>query len=252
VFPAAFWARRADTTASLPVLIGFFAAIGFAYVAAEVAAIQQLGLLLGHPVYAVAAVLTTFLTCSGVGSAWSDRLDPKRGWQVCGVLLVLLVLGAGFLLVLVHWLQPAPGVLRVLVALACLAPPAFLMGLPFPLGLRSLAPSSGEVAWAWAANGFASVVAAPLSALVALEAGSRVLLAAAAVAYGLAAALHTRSFRPPAPVRRGRSAVTAPGMVLPQERTLRLVEGAARVPAHFGSMKQRAPAPPAPPRIGRA
>jgi hypothetical protein len=45
------------------------------------------------------------------------------------------------------------------------------------------------VAWAWAANGFASVVAAPLCALIALEAGSRVVLATAAAAYALAGGL---------------------------------------------------------------
>ncbi len=73
-----------------------------------------------------------------------------------------------------------PGPLRVLAALGLLA---------FPLGLRALAPTGGEVAWAWAANGFASVVAAPLCALVALEAGSRVVLAAAAAAYALAGGL---------------------------------------------------------------
>jgi hypothetical protein len=189
LLPAARWARRADTTVPLPLLIGFFTLLGFGYVAAEIAAIQQLSLLLGHPVYAVAAVLTTFLACSGMGSAWSDRLQAWRGWSACIGLAVLLSVEAAFLLGLVHWLQPAAGPLRALAALVCLGPPAFVMGLPFPLGLRSLAPRGGELAWAWAANGFASVVAAPLSALLALETGSRMLFAAAAASYALAGGL---------------------------------------------------------------
>jgi hypothetical protein len=46
------------------------------------------------------------------------------------------------------------------------------------------------VAWAWAANGFASVVATPAAALIALEAGSQMLFLVAAIAYAGAATLH--------------------------------------------------------------
>jgi hypothetical protein len=188
--PASLWTRRALTAVPLPVLFGFFAAVGFAYVAAEVAAIQQLGLLLGHPVYAVAAALTVFLACSGAGSAWSDRLAPAIGARVCILLAAVLSIGAALFLGAVHALQPTPLLFRAVAALACVGPPALLMGLPFPLALRTFAADHSDVAWAWAANGFASVVAAPLCALIALEAGSRVLFAAAGAAYALAAALN--------------------------------------------------------------
>lgn len=188
--PAAIWARRAATTVPLPALIGFFAALGFGYVAAEVAAIQQLGLLLGHPVYAVAAALTALLACSGTGSAWSDRIAPTLGPRACALLAVLLFLGAALLLGAVHALQAAALPVRAFAALACIATPAFLMGLPFPLGLRSFARGSGDVAWAWAVNGFASVIGAALSALIGLEVGSRVLFLAAGTAYALAGVLH--------------------------------------------------------------
>ena len=64
------------------------------------------------------------------------------------------------------------------------------MGTPFPLGLRRLAGNARErIAWSWAANGFASVVAAPLAAIVALETGSPVLFLLAAAAYGGASVL---------------------------------------------------------------
>jgi hypothetical protein len=79
---------------------------------------------------------------------------------------------------------------RAVIATLVLAPLAFAMGLPFPLGLRSLARHRAEgVAWAWAANGFASVVATPLAALIALEMGSEVLFLFAAAAYAGAAVL---------------------------------------------------------------
>ncbi len=181
---------RTTVTASWPRLVCYFLAIGFAYLAAEVAAIQQLNLLLGHPVYAVAAVLVAFLVFSGLGSAWSDGRPGQYGW-VAGLMLAgMLGCSAALLLGLVHLLVSAPLLVRAVVALIVLAPLAFVMGLPFPLGLRSLGRGNTErVAWAWAANGFASVVATPLAALIALEVGSNLLFLVAATAYAGAALL---------------------------------------------------------------
>jgi hypothetical protein len=75
------------------------------------------------------------------------------------------------------------------------------MGMPFALGLRSLFAPGDSPALAWAANGFASVVAAPFSAIVALEAGTEALLALAATGYAVAALVHHATR---APGRRGR------------------------------------------------
>ncbi|MFQ5704656.1 MAG: hypothetical protein ACE5HT_11610 [Gemmatimonadales bacterium] len=188
--------RRRVRSGRLPRVTVYFAAIGLAFMAAEIAAIQQLSLLLGHPVYAVAAVLTAFLVCAGAGSIWSDRIRLDAGWLSGVALVCLLLLGAGFLLSLVHVLQPAHLALRAAAALLVLAPASFLMGWQFPLGLRRLTGDDPAlVSWAWAANGFASVVAAPLSALIALELGSPALFVAAAGAYGIAALVYRQGGR---------------------------------------------------------
>lgn len=168
-------------------LVLYFGAIGLAYLAAEIAAIQQLGLLLGHPVYAVAVVLSAVLISSGLGSAWSDRWGVARGWAAPLALAGLFIVYAVFLLPLVHQFQSASLPARAMVAFAALAPVAFLMGFPFPLGLRGFQPEPDRLAWAWAANGFSSVIAAPLAALVALDAGSPALFLVAAAGYAVAA-----------------------------------------------------------------
>lgn len=173
-------------------IVTYFSAIGLAYVGAEVAAIQQVGLLLGHPVYAVAAVLAAVLLGSGLGSAWSDRLPAGRARLVATLLGAVLMLYAAVLLNAVHAFQSAPAYVRAAIAVPLLAPLAFAMGMPFPLGLRFLAPDRAGLAWAWAANGFASVVAAPLAALVALELGSPALFAGSALGYAAAAVLARR------------------------------------------------------------
>ncbi len=192
LLPAALRTRRTRGPPLTPVL-AYFSAIGLAYLAVEIAAIQQLALLLGHPVYAVAAALAAFLLWSGVGSIWSDRLTERLRARVAGAIVPILLGYAVALPWLVHLLQPAPLVLRGVSALILLAPIAFLMGMPFPLGIRTLArDDSRRLAWAWAANGFASVIAAPLAALVCLEFGSPAALVVGAVAYGIAASVTAR------------------------------------------------------------
>jgi hypothetical protein len=187
LFGAPLLARRGRPGAGGVRLVGYFLAIGVGYLAAELAAIQQLGLLLGHPVYAVAATLVAFLSCSGAGSTYADRLVGAGRRAALPVLVVGLVVAAVVLLPLVHRVQAAPLVLRAVIAALALAPLACLMGLPFPLGLRAFAGADPtRLAWAWAANGFASVVAAPLAALVALEHGSPALFLLAAGAYAAA------------------------------------------------------------------
>ena len=174
---------------SLRSLIVYFSAIGFGYMAAEIALIQQLTLLLGHPVYAVATALAGILICSGVGSAWSDGVAPPRARIAAMALTGSLGLLAAVLLGLVHLLQATPLVVRGTAAIALLAPVSLAMGMLFPLGLRALAPDgSDRIAWAWGVNGFASVVAVPLAALIAVEAGSPALLLSGAAAYLVAAA----------------------------------------------------------------
>ena len=187
--PAALGAGSVGRRRLAPIL-AYFSAVGLAYLAVEIAAIQQLSLLLGHPVYAVTAVLVAFLVSSGLGSIWSDRIGTGRGR---GLLLGLSVLGlaySGALLGLVHLMQPLPLAARAAFGGLAVAPLAFLMGVPFPMGLRVLAQGGGPcTAWAWAANGFASVVAAPAAALVAVEAGSPVVLLGGGIAYAMAAAV---------------------------------------------------------------
>jgi hypothetical protein len=86
----------------------------------------------------------------------------------------------------------APG--RYIALLLAVALPGFLMGMPFPLGMRHLAQSPPAKSYAWAANGCASVLASILSAQIAISAGFAWILAAAVLSYGVAflAVLRTR------------------------------------------------------------
>jgi hypothetical protein len=169
----------------------YFGAIGAAYLFVEIAVIQKLTLVLGHPVYAASAVLALFLALSGVGSLGSDRLPPAAASRAAGAVAIAAV-AIALVLDLTPSIQPLAFPERLTAALLLLAPLAMLMGMPFPLGLRRHAPDHSALAWAWAVNGFASVIAASLAALIAMQVGTRALLLIGAVLYLGAAAISSR------------------------------------------------------------
>ncbi|MDQ2694458.1 MAG: SAM-dependent methyltransferase [Pseudomonadota bacterium] len=169
---------------------GFFLAIGLAFLFLEIAFIQRFVLFLSHPLYAVAVVLCAFLVFAGLGSGWSVRLERRRrpvAWAVAGIAvlgLLYLALLPGLFDLAIAWPEPV----KVLLAVALVAPLAFFMGMPFPLGLAQTAARAPRlVAWAWAINGCASVVSAVLATLLAVEAGFTAVVAAAVGLYLLAA-----------------------------------------------------------------
>ncbi len=162
----------------------YFGLLGVAYLFVEIPLMQQFILFLGHPAYAMTAVLFAILLFSGVGSLYSHRL-PVR-W-------VLLLLVGGVLLYAPGLRQLFAATLalplggRVLVAMLALAPVGVLMGMPFPQGLRRLetrAPS--YVPWAWGINGALSVVASVLAALLSLSFGFNLVLICGALCYAAA------------------------------------------------------------------
>jgi hypothetical protein len=184
-------------------VVVFFGALGLGFLMLEVVFIQKLTLFLGHPLYAVALVLAALLVFAGLGSGSSARLEQalrRRTRTLLGAelsaievaILSLAALSLSYLLLLPLVLRSAihlPVLLKVTIALALLAPPAFLMGMPFPLGLERAARLRPVwVPWAWGINGSASVVSAALTPILAVHMGFRVVTALAIVLYLVAAA----------------------------------------------------------------
>ncbi len=171
-------------------VIGYFFLLGLAFLFIEIAFIQKFLLFLHHPLYAIAVVLSSFLVFSGLGSAWSGRvLSGGRGRLLSQVITGIVVLGMVYLLLLdplLDYLAWLPDVLRILMSVVLIAPLAFCMGMPFPLGLARLADvAPGLIPWAWAINGCASVISAVLATLLAIHFGFPTVIAAALVLYAL-------------------------------------------------------------------
>ena len=179
----------------------YFLALGLAFLFIEIAFIQKFILFLHHPLYAVAVVLAAFLIFAGLGSAYSKRFSQfnnhNRGIKlaVSGIIIIgllyLLLLGPIFSLLL-DW----PVLIKVFIAIILIAPLAFCMGMPFPLGLSLLGDRSQHlIPWAWGVNGCASVLSAVLASLLAIHYGFTVVVVLALIIYGIGAFIMVASPR---------------------------------------------------------
>lgn len=166
----------------------YFGSIGFAFLFIEIGWIQRLQLFVGHPVYATTLVLAAFLVFAGLGSLWAQRRAAEHAGRLLATAISAIALfGLAYLLLLPDLLARYAGmslVTRGAIVLMLLAPLAFAMGMPFPLGLRGLGTSTPDlVPWAWAINGCASVIAAVATPLLATEIGFSGLMVVAMGAY---------------------------------------------------------------------
>ena len=147
----------------------YFTAIGLAFMLVEVAWLGRFVLYLGHPSYATTVTLGAMLLGAGLGSMQSARLGVERlrrfGLLAAVLVVVLNASFAGIFAASIGWAWP----LRVVVAVLLLTPPAFGMGLFFPLGMVRFGDRSK--AWFWALNGAAGVLASVLSLALAMHWG---------------------------------------------------------------------------------
>jgi hypothetical protein len=177
--------------------------VGLGYILVEIAFIQRFVLFLGHPTYALTVVIFLLMLSSGTGSLASRRWLPRTGlaWVPLMVVIAALVGDVFFLPhVLAAWVGLRLG-FRLIISGVLLAPLGFVMGMPFPTGLRALAGSSrngmssdtagstNAVEWAWAMNAAASVLGSVLAMVIAIQFGLTATLTCGLVAYLLALSL---------------------------------------------------------------
>ncbi len=166
---------------------GYFAALGLGYMFVEIAVMQKFVLFLGHPTTSLSIVLPALLLGSGFGALVSGRVREPTP-RVARRLMLGIFGSLVILIAAIAWiLEPLLGLpfpARVAVAVALVLPVGFVLGFPFPLGLRRLDRSGPSlVPWAWAINGFLSVFSAMFATIVAMGFGFTVVLASAVVVY---------------------------------------------------------------------
>jgi hypothetical protein len=196
------WMRRSDgssdTTWSRSVLVGYFLFIGLAFLFIEIAFIQIFVRFLGHPVYSVTVILASFLLFAAAGSRLTETFEDsvndgrKLAIAVSTIAAICVLYVAVLPAVLTHF-AGVGSVWRAAIAVMLVAPLALAMGMPFPLGLRSLTGKRSDlIPWAWAINGCASVVSAVLAVVLAMHFGFTAVILSAATLYVLAALIGWR------------------------------------------------------------
>jgi hypothetical protein len=181
----------------------YFVAVGLGFIVVEIALIQRFVLFLGHPTYAMTVVVFLMLLSGGAGSFASKYWlkETLRVRAVLGAIVGLVTLYAFLLHTVLGALVALPFVEKVALSAMLLVPLGFLMGMPFPAGLREIAGQDGAfskestaresdtIEWAWAMNAASGVLGSVLAIVLALHFGLNATMGCAAGTYLAAAAL---------------------------------------------------------------
>ena len=165
----------------------YFIFIGTGYILIQVALVQKFVLFLGHPTYALTVIIFSMLLSSGLGSYFSRRIVPASGARLGRVLALVALLVAALAVTVSPVLGAGVGLpmaLKFAISVLLIAPAGFLMGVPFPSGLRRLEEfHSPSVRWAWSLNAASSVLGSAASIVLAIYLGLRDTLLAGGAMY---------------------------------------------------------------------
>ncbi len=170
VVPVFLKAERRVVAAHLALSVSF-AAIGLGFMLIEIAGMQRLLLLLGHPTFSLSVVLVGLLVSSGLGSFTTGWIASERFLRATRIRLALLV----GVLILIGAITPAATrvfqtfstPVRVTIALMLLMPSGFLMGMVFPIAMKiALARQPSLAPWLWGINGAMSVTASVMAVII--------------------------------------------------------------------------------------
>jgi hypothetical protein len=155
----------------------YFLCLGAGYILIQVALIQKFVLLLGHPTYALTVIVFSMLVASGTGSFFSRRFIAGDDHRLMAALAAIAVLIAVLAFVASPLSATAAGwnvYSKMAITALSIAPAAFLMGMPFPSGLRRLEERHPpSVRWAWSINAAASVLGSGGAIVLAIYLGLR-------------------------------------------------------------------------------
>jgi len=154
----------------------YFCGLGFGFMLLEIVLLQRFGLYLGHPTYTLSTILAALLLGAGAGSFVAGRLfgdRPVGGLHVSLTAVLAAVVLLSFVVpeVLRSTLKESLHV-RIGITLALLLPLGFVLGFPFPLGVRALGRKrQGLVPWAWGMNGATGVLASVVGVAIGMYVG---------------------------------------------------------------------------------
>ena len=150
----------------------YFACLGIGYIMLQIAMVQKFTLFLGQPVITLLTVIATMLIASGIGSMFSFKFlgNNRKRLILIFIIITILCVAVGLLNpVIFSSMVRFDLIWRILVSAALIFPLGFFLGMPFPIGLSLIKDSERKyVAFAWAVNGFFSVIGTVTSIILAM------------------------------------------------------------------------------------
>lgn len=167
--------------------LGYFAALGLGFIMVEIALLQRFLLFLGQPIYTYAVVLAGLLIFTGIGSYAVGRWHAELHHMLKRVLLSAVIVLSMIAVITPVVFRACLGLgifWRITIALLLVAPLGFVLGMPFPLGLRIVMQRSSALgSWAWGVNGFFTVIGTVLALMLGMMMGFRIVLLLACACY---------------------------------------------------------------------
>lgn len=189
-------ARSPEPPLPGPRAAAYFASLGAGFMLVEIALVQRMHVVLGHPTYALVVVLASLLVATGVGSALSPRVaKSRRAVTVVAALAAALVIAAPFVIrALARATVESPYSTRVVWCAACSAALGLVLGALFPAGIAYAERERGAPV-ALAVNGAASVVGGVAAVAVSVWLGIPATFIIAGCIYFVAAACGPATWR---------------------------------------------------------
>ncbi len=174
----------------------YFSCLGAGFIIIELVFIQIFMKLIGYPLYTYSTVVFALLLAAGLGSSASQKIgiSPQRRWFIpfIGILASSLIFLFIYNQYFEYFLQSTT-IVRILAASLLIFPLGFFLGMPFPLGILTIAlQPRGSIAWAWAMNGLFTVVGGLSSVLLSIFYGFRMTMIIAMIFYLFAFGTYSR------------------------------------------------------------
>jgi hypothetical protein len=161
----------------------YFFAVGAGFMLSEIYFIKRFIILVGDPVMSFTLVIAGILFFACLGGIWVQKKSRHNLRLLLAILIVALVMEVAAIELLVPYMLEYSSAMRLIFSLLFLLPAGFLMGMPFPIGMRFLLDTPVQRAYAWSVNGCASVLSAIVAAQIAISWGIPVIAAAGVLAY---------------------------------------------------------------------
>ena len=168
----------------------YFACLGLGFIMLQVVLIQIFHKLIGFPVHTFVLVISTMLLSAGLGSVCCDKFLRFVGNRTSIVFLMIIIYGLLFIFSfekLFYLLLSYSLPVRLLCGAIMIAPLAFFMGMPFPIGILGLSNNNhAAIPWAWALNGFFTVLGGYLAIVISINSSFTTVLCLSLVIYAIA------------------------------------------------------------------